>query len=433
MNKRRWIQAVPAGLIVVALLGATRAAAVAPDGGDRAPAVTLTVIDTAQAWASPCWGYNAPKILRNQRGELWAVNFFGKYGGHERAQILKRTCDGQWQRGAIFDSLYQPSMIFLDGEGRLNYVQNSQVLPIRHYRSTDDENLNTFALVATGNGIADGRGWYVGVAVHGPVMYMAYVTLTYDLYYTWKPVTDSVWHPAVLVESGVVDTALGNHAWLYPRFTFFGDRGYITVSSTVDGSKYNTYDKVCLASFPLAAPERFAKEVVYEGAVGYYSYCYDVLMTPDSVLVCGFNAGRYRYGPKRSDVLAPGLYAAVRHIGDTQWRIHRIDEGDGGVAFHYQSQDGLYALVTRGGWDTENHTLVKRSTDGGVTWRTVVENVAADNPRIIHQWAFQTVRTESGSLPLTDRLMALGTHHHALKPVDGLFTFDLLLLTMTLP
>jgi hypothetical protein len=142
----------------------------ASSGESTAPVVKVETIDTAPAWASPCWGYNAPKILRNEQGEMWAVNFFGKYGGHEQSRILKRTKDGRWLKGATFDSLYQPSMIFLDNEGRVNYIQNSQTLPIRHYRSTDSENLNHFSLVASGNGISDGRGWYVGAAVHVTTM-----------------------------------------------------------------------------------------------------------------------------------------------------------------------------------------------------------------------------------------------------------------------
>jgi len=407
-------------------------AAPASDGVDGQVCVGIERIDTALAWASPGWGYNAPKIVRNAAGEMWAVNFFGKYGGHERARVLKRSADGRWIKGAEFDSLYQPSMIFLDPDGRLNYVQNSQTLPIRHYRSSDDENLNSFSLIATGNGLPDGRGWYVGVAVHGRTMFMAYVTLTYDLYLTWKDITSPAWHDAVLIEPGLVDTARGNHSWLYPRFAFFGDRGYITVSSTVDGSKYNTYDKVCMASFLLASPEQVEKELVYEGAVGYYSYCYDVAITNDSLLLCAFNAGRYRYGPRRDDILPAGLYVAARKIGQTQWSVHQVDEGDGAVALFWRPEDGCYAVITRGSWDQENHTLLKRSTDGGQTWSVVVDDVLADHPEIKHQFFAQGLRTESGSTREGDTLHALMTNHASVKPVDGLYDFDLLHLSIRL-
>ena len=400
--------------------------------GDKFPLITTTVIDSTDAWASPCWGYNAPKIVRNSLGEMWVVNWGGKYGGHERARILKRTAGGQWLRGAEFDSLYQPSMIFLDDEGRLNYVQNSQTLPIRHYRSTDNENLKNFSLVASGNGLADGRGWYVGVAVQGKRMYLAYVTLTYDLYFTWKGIEEPEWHKAILVEPGVVDTARGNHSWLYPRFTFFGERGYITASSTVDGSKQNTYDKVCMVSFPVKEPSRFEKEVVYDGAVGYYSYSYDTVITPDSLILCGFNAGRYKYGPTRPDILPAGLYVASRKVNQREWSVRPLDEGDGGLAFHLRPNDGIYAIVTRGSWDKENQTLLKKSTDGGQTWTTLSDNLMEGHPEFKHQFFAQALRTSSGSVAEGDTLYTLLTNHASAKPVDGLYSFDLLMLTITL-
>jgi hypothetical protein len=232
------------------------------------------------------------------------------------------------------------------------------------------------------------------------------------------------------VEPGVVDTALGNHSWLYPRFTFFGDRGYITVSGTVDGSKQNTYDKVCMVSFPLGAPERFVKETVFEGAVGYYSYCYDTIITPDSLIICGFNAGRYKYGPRRSDLPPPGLYQASRKISGGNWSLSKIDEGDGGLAFYLSPSNTLYALVTRGSWDLDNQTLLKRSTDGGKNWTTVIDDVMAGHPPLNHQFFAQSLRTTSGSTLTGDSFFALLTSHESAKAADGLFRFDLLHLQM---
>jgi hypothetical protein len=425
---KSFCRALCVGLTAAASLGAGSHSAVLAKG----PQVSIEIIDSTKAWASPCWGYNAPKIVRNAQGEMWVVSWGGKYGGHERARILKRTTDGRWLRGAEFDSLYQPSMIFLDNEGRLNYIQNAQTLPIRHYRSADSENLKNFSLVSTGNGIPDGRGWYVGVAVHGKTMYLAYVTLQYDLFYTWKGIRDSAWHPAVLVEPGVVDTAVGNHSWLYPRFNFFGGRGYITASSTVDGSKQNTYNKVCMVTFPVDTPEKFEKETVYDGAVGYYSYSYDTIITPDSMIVCGFNAGRYKYGEKRTDILPAGLYVATRKTTAKQWSIHRVDEGDGGLAFHWQPKDGIYALVTRGGWDKDNSTLVKRSTDYGSSWSTVTEDVMTSHPEMKHQYFAQSLRPTSGSVLADSTIYVLLTNHTAVAPVDGLYDFTLLLMSINL-
>ena len=228
-------------------------------------------------------------------------------------------------------------------------------------------------------------------------------------------------------------TVLGNHSWLYPRFTFFGDQGYISVSSTVDGSKENTYDKVCLVSFSLASPEKFSKEVVYDGAVGYYSYCYDTIITPDSLIICGFNAGRYKYGVKRTDILPPALYTACRKIGQQGWTINKVDDGDGGLAFHSGQGKTLWAIVTRGSWDKENTSLLKRSTDGGKTWVTVLPDIMQGRPGPRHQFFAQTLHPSSGSKMDPDKIYTLLTNHEETTPTDGLFDFDLLVASITLP
>jgi hypothetical protein len=277
----------------------------------------VETFDNVKAWASPYWGYNAPKIVRNAQGELWTVSFMGKYG-EEKARIMKRDVTGKWHKGKLFDHLYQPSMLFLDYEGRLNYIQNSQYDSISHYRSVDNENLNNFQLVARGNGVEDGRGWYVGTGINDSTMYLSYVTLQYDLYLTWKKITDTEWHKAVLIESGKVDTVSGNHSWLYPRFNFHNNKGFITVSSTVDGSKYNTYDKVRLVTFSLSNPSEFTKEIVFDGTVGYYSYSYDAIITSNEKIVCGFSASIYKYGEKKKDIIPEGLYVSVKDINSSK-------------------------------------------------------------------------------------------------------------------
>jgi len=399
-------------------------------GDSSAITTQIELVDTVQTWSSPCWGYNAPKIVRNTKGELWAVTFRGKYG-EEQAQIMKREVSGTWKKGKKFDHLYQPSMIFLDAEGRLNYIQNSQKEMIKHYRSTDNENLNNFQLVANGNGVEDGRGWYVGVGIYGSTMYLAYVTLQYDLFLTWKQVTDTSWHKAVLLEPGEVDTARGNHSWLYPRFTFHRGKGYITVSSTEDGSKYNTYDKVCLVTFSLDNPSDFTKETIFDGTVGYYSYSYDAIITTTDKIVCGFNAGKYKYGKKKKDVMPEGIYVSVKDINNSKWDIYQIDSHSGGIALHEGSEGVLYALVTRGSWDTENTMLLKRSVDGAKTWTIVDKDLLKNRPDIKHEFFLQLAHSQSGSMPGAG-IDGLFTNHHQIAPVDGLYSFDVLYLHIDL-
>lgn len=390
----------------------------------------IEIVDTVQAWASPCWGYNAPKIVRNTKGELWAVTFMGKYG-EEKAHIMKRDVSGKWHKGKLFDHLYQPSMLFLDYDGRINYIQNSQHDSISHYRSADEENLNNFQLVARGNGVDDGRGWYVGIGIHDSTMFLSYVTLQYDLYLTWKKISDTRWHKAILIEPGKVDTVTGNHSWLYPRFNFHNDKGYITASSTVDGSKYNTYDKVQLVTFSLSNPSEFTKETIFDGTVGYYSYSYDAIITTTDKFVCGFNAGKYKYGEKKKDVIPEGIYVSVKDINSSKWHIYQVDDHSGGIALHESPEGVLYALVTRGSWDTENTMLLKRSVDGGKTWTIVDEYLLKDRAGIKHQFFLQLAHFHSGSVPGAG-IDGLFTSHSQIAPVDGLYSMNILYLHVDL-
>lgn len=384
----------------------------------------IETVATSVSWVSPCWGYHAPKIVRSERGDVWAVNFFGRYPDSS-AQIFKRRADGSWVGGKIFTGNYQPAMIFLDHEGRLNLIQNSEKEPVRHFRSTDAENLNNFKLVASGNGLEDGRGWYVGVGVHQSTIYLSYITLSYNLYLTWKGINDSAWHKAVLLNQGEVNEVTGNKSWLYPRFYFRGGSGYIAVSSTVDGTTRNTYDKVHVITFPLQHPEAFTSETVYAGPVGYYTYCYDMLVTPDGTIICGLTAGKHVYGPEQASALPLGIYVAVKRPKSEKWDLHQVDDHYGTIALDYAAGGSLYAIVTRGWWDEENTCLLKKSSDLGRTWQIVNNNIFAGRPEVKHPFFLQTAHAQSGS-STGNLILALLTNLHSPTPADGLYTFDLL-------
>lgn len=381
-------------------------------------------IDFVKSWTSPTWGYNAPKIVRNAKGEIWTVTFFGKYGD-EKAQIMKRDESGIWKKGKIFDHLYQPSMIFLDFDGRLNYIQNSQHDSISHYRSTDNENLNNFQLIAKGNGIEDGKGWYVGVGIYDSTIYLSYVTLQYDLFLTWKKVTDISWHKAILIEPGQIDTTSGNHSWLYPRFIFHKGKGYITASSTVDGSKQNTYDKVRLVTFSLDNPSDYTKEIIYDGSVGYYSYSYDAIVTKRGKFVCGYNAGKYKYGEKKKDVTPEGIYVSVKDTNSSQWEMYQVDDHSGGIGLHEGPDGTLYALVTRGSWDTETSVLLKQSRDNGKTWSVIHKNVMQDRTDLRHAFFGQLLHSHSGSIQGAG-IDGVITNHNEITPTNGVYNFEML-------
>ena len=388
------------------------------------PKVNVETIASTQSWVSPAWGYNAPKIVRNRKGEIWALNFTGRYP-ESNVQLFKRSASGGWAGGKIFPGNYQPAMIFLDHEGRLNLIQNSETQPVRQFRSTDDQNLNNFKLVASGNGLEDGRGWYVGVGVRGPTVYMSYITLSYDLYLTWKGVNDPVWHKPVILNRGEVNKVTGNKSWLYPRFYFHRDRGYIAVSGTVDGTTHNTYNTIHLISFPLRNPDRFKTEAVYEGPGGYYTYCFDMIVTPDGSIMCAFTTGKHKYGPELASALPVGLYVAVKRPTEQKWNIHPIDDHYGTVSLNYSTSGRLYAVITRGWADEENKCLLKVSPDWARTWRIVNDDIFSSRPDVKRPFYLQTAHAQSGS-SVGNLVLGLLTNQHLPAPVDGVNTFDLL-------
>lgn len=408
-------------LVVFSMLLPAMAAAGDRDDSGKVKVETVT---SSASWVSPGWGYNAPKVVRNEKGEIWALNFFGRYP-ESSAQIFKRRLDGTWMPGRVFPGNYQPAMIFLDHEGRLNLIQNSETEPVRQFRSTDDQNLNNFKLVASGNGLEDGRGWYVGVGVHGSTIYMSYITLSYNLYLTWKGVNDPEWHKAVVLNRGEVNKVLGNKSWLYPRFYFHGDSGYIAVSGTIDGTAHNTYNTIHIIRFPLRNPEQFKTQAVYEGPIGYYTYCFDMIITPDGTIMCGFTTGKHKYGPEQASALSLGLYVAVKRPTGRKWEIHQADDHYGNISLNYSPAGSLYAVVTRGWSDEENKCLLKKSSDYGRTWQTVNDNIFSGRPQIKRPFFLQTAHAQSGSA-VSNLILGLLTNLHSAEPAADLYTFDLL-------
>ncbi len=394
----------------------------------NSPGVRIETVAESTCWVSPCWGYNAPKIVRNSKGEEWAINFFGDYPV-SKSQIMKRMPDGKWKAGRIFEGVYQPGMIFLDEEGRLNVIYNSQTDPEVQYRSTDEENLDNFELIAKGNGQPDGRGWYTGVGVHGTTVYLSYVTLNYNFYLTWKNVTDSIWHQPILLDKGNVDTVRGNHAWLYPRFYFHGKTGYISVSSSEDGSVHNTYNKVYVITFPLTDPSKYKVQLVYDGPLGYYTYCTDTIVLPDGTIICAFTAGRHSYGPVVNLGLPEGLYVSVKKAGSRDWRAHMVDSHSGAISINYSRKGELYALMTLGNWQDTNTTLLKKSSNLGESWKTVNSNVFQSLTNINHPYFLQTAHSQSGS-SVDDLILAILTNAHTANLPDKKITFDLLSLEL---
>ena len=382
---------------------------------------TIEIITTTECWVSPCWGTNASKIIQNSKGELWAINMFGSYPSAS-AQIYKRKNRGNWEAGRKFEGIYQPGMVFLDHEEHLNVIVNSETEPIKHYRSIDEKSLNNFKLIASGNGQQDGRGWYVGVGVYGARIFMAYITLDYDLWLTWKNISDSTWNPAILVYDGF-PSPKGNHALLYPKFQFKNDTAYIMTSHTCDGGVHNTYDKLFLTSFSVMNPEKFSSEPVFEGNLGYSSFGYDITVGKEGTIYCAYSAGDHKYGKLKKNTLTSGLYISMKHPHGNEWQQYQIHDKAGSVALHISDVGELFAVVTEGKWSTENRTLLKKSIDHGNTWTIINDNLFNTIPDIKHQSFLQIVQENSGSS--VNGIEALFSNVHAEKSVDSLYRFDL--------
>ena len=387
------------------------------------PKAHLEKITTVDVWGSPYWGYHTPKIVRNNAGDLWSISSLGKYP-HTDIQIQKKSAGGKWSPGYKFIDHYQPGMILLDNEGRLNVILNSQDRPVEHWRSSDDENLNHFELISTGNGVEDGRGWYMGAAINDDVIYLTYITLDYVCHLTTKSVTDTVWTPAKVIHDGYAHE-LGNHSLLYSGFEFREDNVYICGSYSGDGSVHNTYREIILKSYRIGEPDKMLSETVFKGDSGYYSFAYDLLVDPhnDDIYVA-HSAGVYTYGPEAENSVDPGLYISVRESGESSWQLRKVQEGAGSIALYQDEQNALLAFITTGGWFDPNQLIVKKSTDKGENWTDVSNNYLGNQTEpLVHPYFIQAISPKSGST--VEKGVFVFSNMSDKKNADSLYVFDL--------
>ena len=292
-----------------------------------------------------------------------------------KCKIYKRYPEGKWQTGGILKGAYQPSLLFVDGSGRLNVIQNSQTKPITHLRATDDEGMRNFAPVATGNGLPDGRGWYIGTGIHNDTMYMSYITLDYDLFLTWKRLQDTSWAPAVMLHKGSVNAKSGNHSWTRPDFQFDDRRGYLVVNETNDGSVKNSYNAVHMISFDLADPHQFRTEEIARVPQGFGAYSPDFVVTPEGWMHCVVKWGNRIYDSVSTLEGDPGVYVFSRASGGDQLDFTTsVQHAD--RLWHRVGQERIGAGRSgSSGRGKEASSRLCRSVDHGTTW----SQVAAQN------------------------------------------------------
>jgi len=322
----RWSLAAVAGLLVgIMSAQAQQHEAVTAD----TLKISIEEIDTLHTWCSPLWGHHAPKIAVDAAGNDYVLKFSGSYPSAQVC-LMERGIDGIWKTRKQFGGAYQPSLILIDDEGSINVIENSQSEPILHLRSSGSGQPSSFEVVSKGNGLGDGRGWYVGAGINRGTIYMSYITLSYDLHLTWKALPDTGWHKPVLVHSGSVDLKKGNHSWTRPKFGFYGDYGYFVVNETSDGSVKNSYNAVYCVRFLLNDPSKFETECIDSVPLGYGAFSSDFAISPIGGIVCVYGKGdSLYYSGEKERVPDKGSYVAIRRSSDSSWKKVRVFDKSG--------------------------------------------------------------------------------------------------------
>jgi len=331
-----------------------------------------------ECWVSPLWGTNTPRFVRQSDGTVWILGFEGDYPESETV-IYRRDNKQGWSEANRIQGCYQPSVILLDEDENLHLLTNSQYAPVRHIKGVWDGDSLRLETIATAKWVDDGRGWYLGAGIVQDKVYVAYVSLDYDFWLTWKSLGEDTWAEPVLLYDGFVDPD-GNHAMLYPRFYFSEESAYIMASHTSDGSTYNFKDGVYLYSFELKNPGQVTQEAVWAGRKGYGAYGFDMLINKDQDLVVAYASGRHYYGDVDSSIGQSGLYVGRRGIKQSPRRWQRsslISEG-GFLSLSQDESGGLFAFSTSATYKSGKFQ-VYQSKDYGYSWKL---NQGQSNPNL---------------------------------------------------
>lgn len=357
--------------------------------------ITVEEIDTLHSWTSPLFGHHAPKMGMTKDGAFYVSKFSGDYPNGD-VDILEKKDEGFWTIKKKLTGVYQPSLLFVDDEDHINILQNSQTEPVLHLRSKKSGQPSSFDTIAKGNGLSDGRGWYVGGGIYEKKIYMSYVTLSYDLFLTWKYIGDSVWNTPIVIHRGSIDPNIGNHSWTRPKFDFYGDYGYFVVNETSDGSVRNTYNAVVMVKFLLTNPLQFETEYIGKVPLGYTAFSTDFSISQKGQIVCVYQIGKKVYDSGKNEK-APemGLYVGLRHTGKGKWKNIRLFEKErsreAAIIFGRDNSVCILQMDSKGYKETtdlpqENAVFgwkARISHDDGVHWNDVVikgSNIQFINP-----------------------------------------------------
>jgi hypothetical protein len=355
--------------------------------------ITIEEIDTLRSWTSPLFGHHAPKMGIMKNGAQVVAKFSGSYPSAE-VDVMGRESNGLWNTKTKFTGVYAPSLLLVDEDNHINILQNSQTEPILHLRSTEKGQLSIFDTIAKGNGLSDGRGWYLGAGISGKKIYMSYVTLSYDLFLTWKNIGDSNWNTPIVIHRGSIDPIIGNHSWTRPKFDFYGDYGYFVVNETSDGSVRNTYNAVVFVKFLLSNPSQFKIEYINKVSLGYTAFSTDFSISPNGQIACVYQIGKKVYDSGKNEKQPEeGLYIGLRNTDESKWKSIRLfeDSREGAIIFGQKNSLCVLQMYSRG-YDEkiDSHQVgaisiwkAKISHDGGNVWSNVAireGNIKLVNP-----------------------------------------------------
>jgi len=371
--------------------------------------VSIEEIDTLHTWASPLWGHHLPKLGITKSGTQYVAKYSGSYP-NSNIDIVQRSSEGTLKTKLHFNNAYQPSILLMDSEDRMNVIQNSQTAPMMHFRTDSKIESIDVDTVAIGNGLPDGRGWYVGAGISGNKIFLSYVTLSYDLFLTWKNIGDSIWSTPVVIHPGSIDPVIGNHSWTRPKFDFYGEHGYFVVNEVSDGSVKNTYNAVVLVTFLLSDPSQFKTEYIDKVPQGYTAFTTDFSISPDGMLVCTYNKGGQIYNTgKNEKPPEPGTYVAIRKHSKKKWDLHRVLDSptEGCVLYGKNNSICVFQIHPKRESTSKNipvdlvnaYWSAAITYDNGIHWENVVvkgsglEYIAPSHLQLSKQNAFSLNRT----------------------------------------
>lgn len=371
--------------------------------------LNIEEIDTLHTWASPLWGHHLPKLgIMKNNGTQYVAKYSGSYPNSE-IEIMEKRKHSSWKSILSLSNTYQPGILLIDENEMIHIIHNSQTEPIVQLKVDVLHTPIHVDTVSVGNGQQDGRGWYLGAGLIGKKIFMAYITLSYDLFLTWKNINDKHWKTPVLIHKGKVDAQLGNHTWTRPKFDFWKNNGYFVVNETSDGSVKNTYNAIVMVTFPITNPSQFVTEYVDAVPLGYTAFSTDFSISPAGMLVCTYNKGKQIYDTgKNITPSVPGTYTAIKNSNEKNWKINRVFDSptEGCVLYGRDNTICVFQI----------HEKINNSkTHSSSRWSALLTN---DNGK---HWDEVFVKTNDSEYILPSHLQILSENIKTLNHGYGLF------------